>query len=61
MERVTLPDAAWRTKAGLAELCEVLGAGESLFAGIDLPKLGYECSEHVPSEKATHVVLTKRK
>jgi dihydrofolate reductase len=38
----------------------LLGSGEALFAGIDLPKLGYERSEHVPSEKATHVVIRKR-
>jgi dihydrofolate reductase len=38
----------------------LLGSGESLFAGIDLPRLGYEVTEHVPSEKAVHVVLSKR-
>jgi dihydrofolate reductase len=38
----------------------LLGGGEALFAGIDVPLLGYEASEHVPSEKATHVVLSKR-
>jgi dihydrofolate reductase len=38
----------------------LLGAGEALFTGINLPSLGYEVTEHVPSEKATHVVLTKR-
>lgn len=38
----------------------LLGAGEPLFAGIDLPALGYEVTEHVPSEKATHVVIAKR-
>lgn len=27
MERLTLPHAAWRARDGLAELCEVLGAG----------------------------------
>jgi dihydrofolate reductase len=37
----------------------LLGGGEHLFAGLDLPKLGYRCSEHVPTEQATHVVLTK--
>ncbi|MGH6925924.1 MAG: dihydrofolate reductase family protein [Propylenella sp.] len=37
----------------------LLGGGEALFAGIDLPRLGYEVAEHVPSEKATHVVLAK--
>jgi dihydrofolate reductase len=38
----------------------LLGSGEHLLAGIDLPKLGYQCTEHVPTEKATHVVLKKR-
>jgi dihydrofolate reductase len=38
----------------------VLGSGEHLFAGIDAPELGYECTEHVPTSQATHVVLTKR-
>ncbi|GAA0299313.1 CCA tRNA nucleotidyltransferase [Sphingomonas oligophenolica] len=28
MERVTLPPAAWRTRDGLARLCEVLGSAE---------------------------------
>jgi dihydrofolate reductase len=39
----------------------LLGSGEPLLAGIDLPGLGYECSEHVASPHAMHVVLTKRK
>ena len=38
----------------------LLGDGEPLFAGIDLPRLGYEVTEHVPSEKATHVILSRR-
>ena len=38
----------------------LLGAGEHLLADIDMPKLGYQCSAHVPTAKATHVVLTKR-
>ena len=37
----------------------VLGSGENLFAGIDLLKLGYKCTEHVTSPAALHVVLTK--
>jgi len=37
----------------------VLGSGENLFAGIDLLKLGYKCTEHVTSPVALHVVLTK--
>jgi dihydrofolate reductase len=38
----------------------LLGSGEPLLAGLDLPALGYEVTEHVPSEKATHVVIAKR-
>ena len=37
----------------------ILGSGESLFAGIDLLKLGYKCAEHVTSPAALHMVLTK--
>jgi dihydrofolate reductase len=39
----------------------LLGAGEHLLAGIDMLKLGYECSEHVGSASATHVVLSRRR
>lgn len=38
----------------------LLGSGEHLLAGLDLLKLGYACTEHVPTAKATHVVLAKR-
>jgi dihydrofolate reductase len=37
----------------------LLGSGQNLFSGLDLPKLGYRVSEHVPTEKATHIVFTK--
>ena len=37
----------------------VLGSGESLFAGIDLLKLGYKVTEHVAGPAAMHVVLAK--
>ncbi len=37
----------------------LLGSGESLFAGIDLLKLGYKCTQHVTTPAAMHVVLTK--
>jgi dihydrofolate reductase len=37
----------------------LLGSGENLLAGIDMLKLGYQCSEHEATEVATHVVLTK--
>jgi dihydrofolate reductase len=39
----------------------LLGLGEHLLGAVDLPKLGYQCSEHVVSPNATHVVFTKRK
>jgi dihydrofolate reductase len=34
-----------------------LGAGESLFAGIDIPGLGYQCTAHVATPNATHIFL----
>ncbi len=37
----------------------LLGCGEHLLGGLDLPKLGYRCTEHIPTPDATHVVLTK--
>ena len=37
----------------------LLGTGEHLLAGIDLLALGYRCSEHVGSPRATHVVLIR--
>ena len=39
----------------------LLGSGEHLLDGIDLTKLGFTCSEHVPTPNATHVVLTRRR
>ncbi|WP_034160532.1 dihydrofolate reductase family protein [Sphingomonas sp. ERG5] len=37
----------------------VLGRGEAMFAGIDLPALGYKVTEQVQGENAMHIVLTK--
>jgi dihydrofolate reductase len=37
----------------------LLGAGESLFAGLNLNAVGFHCTEHVPTPSATHVVLRK--
>lgn len=37
----------------------VLGQGEALLPGIDLVQLGFRVTEHVPTERATHVVLAK--
>ena len=36
-----------------------LGRGEALFAGLDLPALGYRVTEHQATEHATHIVLAR--
>lgn len=35
----------------------LLGQGEALFAGLDLPALGYEVTEYMQGEQAMHLVL----
>ena len=37
----------------------LLGRGENLFAGLDLPKLGYRCTQLAASTKASHMIVTK--
>ena len=37
----------------------LLGRGEHLFGGIDVPGLGYACTEHVATPRATHLVLSR--
>jgi dihydrofolate reductase len=37
----------------------LLGAGERLFEGVNLPALGYACTQHQASALATHVVFAK--
>ncbi len=37
----------------------LLGSGEHLFTGMNLPALGYDIAEHAASEAALHVVLAK--
>lgn len=39
----------------------LLGRGEALLAGIDLPALGYAVREHAASERATHVVIARER
>ncbi len=39
---------------------KVLGSGEALLQGIDLPKLGYEVAEQAMGARAMHVVFGKR-
>jgi dihydrofolate reductase len=38
----------------------LLGCGESLFEGLDMRALGYECASSIAGERATHVFLRKR-
>lgn len=38
----------------------LLGAGEHLLYGLDLPGLGYECARSVAGERATHLFLRRR-
>ena len=38
----------------------LLGGGEHLLAALDLPALGYQCTAHVPTDKATHAVVSRR-
>ena len=37
----------------------LLGCGERLFAGIDLRELGYRCTEHAATPKATHFIVSR--
>jgi dihydrofolate reductase len=38
----------------------LLGAGESLFQGLDMRALGYEAVDHVAGERATHVFIRRK-
>jgi dihydrofolate reductase len=38
----------------------LLGAGESLLGGLDLPALGYECERYVAGERAAHMFVRRR-
>ena len=37
----------------------LLGAGERIFDGINMAELGYTCTQHLPSKRATHIVLAR--
>jgi dihydrofolate reductase len=37
-----------------------LGDGENLWAGLDLPALGYECAEIIQGERAAHLIVRRR-
>jgi dihydrofolate reductase len=38
----------------------LLGAGERLFEGVNLPALGYACTQHESSPLATHMVFARQ-
>jgi len=46
-------------EAHIAIVPILLGSGEHLTGGVDLPSLGYRITEHAATQAATHVVLTK--
>jgi dihydrofolate reductase len=37
----------------------LLGRGEALLFGLDLPRLGYKCSAHAASPSAMHVTISR--
>jgi hypothetical protein len=37
-----------------------MGAGENLFAGLDIEALGYACTSYEFGENAMHAVITRR-
>lgn len=39
----------------------LLGSGESLLSGVDLPSLGYRVAKHTATERATHVIISRAK
>jgi dihydrofolate reductase len=43
----------------LAVAPTLLGSGESVLRDMNLPLLGYECVEYVPSEKVAHIILRR--
>ncbi|WP_224372992.1 dihydrofolate reductase family protein [Hyalangium versicolor] len=43
----------------LANAPILLGSGESLFEGLDLPALGYRVTERVATDAATHVIIAR--
>jgi len=43
----------------LAVAPTLMGRGENLFAGLNLPALGYRCTRQVASDRAMHVILAK--
>ena len=45
----------------LAIVPVLLGDGEHLLGGLNLPALGYECMERIEGARATHVTLRHRK
>ncbi|MGH7524672.1 MAG: dihydrofolate reductase family protein [Gemmatimonadales bacterium] len=53
-------DARLIDELHLALASTMLGRGEALFSGLDLPALGYELVERVAGERATHFMLRKR-
>ena len=54
-------DAGLVDEVHLAISPTLLGSGEALLAGLDLTRLGFHCTEHVGTDDALHVVLSREK
>jgi dihydrofolate reductase len=52
-------DAGLVDEIHLAVSPVVLGRGEPLFAGLDLRAMGFRVVDHVPTDRATHLVLSR--
>jgi dihydrofolate reductase len=53
-------EAALIDELHLAIVPFLLGSGEHLLGGLNLPALGYECGQRIEGARATHVTLRKR-
>jgi len=53
-------NAALIDELHLAIVPVLLGSGEHLLGGLNLPALGYECVRRIEGARATHVTLRKR-
>ena len=59
MTEITSPSIVKISAGNPLPAAVVLGAGERLFEGVNLPALGYACTQHVATSRATHLVFSR--